>query len=410
MGSVYLFHEDYLYNCENCACRPDGADVWKDQPTVHGTILYSVITPIICCFGICGNSISLIVLLKKELTGSVYTYLAVLAAMDLLMSISLFLGGLSRGFLFYKGWATYDALIGLPVCGAIGTLSIMATVGVTIDRVLYLWNPLCCKKPKFCDPKIARRIMLLGFILSILLNLPYCFIFYWDGTTLATTPFFDSKFYEFFNWFMLVCFVFVPAIILIFGNGFLIASLRRVKAITSKVGKRKDHTHLTITLISIIVLFLISEVPSSLVCRTRAVSILFSGDHNKAKSTALEVIRQLCTILGAVNVTVNFFFYYLFCPAFCNALVKGLRNRTVKMKKDMHVNVFVVNSKATKLTKVLDTEAAREYFAKNGNLETDSDSVEVCEQVSKCNDKQDRKTCDVCFIDSSRNVYDFIYN
>nr|CAI5830110.1 unnamed protein product [Callosobruchus analis] len=352
MGSVYLFHEQYLYNSASCSCSPDGADVWKDHPTADGKILYSVITPIICCFGICGNSISLIVLMKKELTGSIYTYLAVLAAMDLLMSISLFLGGLSRGFLFYNGWATYDALIGLPLCGAIGTLSIMATVGVTIDRVLYLWNPVCSTKPKFCNPKIARRIMTFGFFLSIILNLPYCFIFYWDGTTLATTQFFDSRFYGIFNWIMLVCFSFVPAIILIFGNGFLIASLRRAKEITNKVGKRKkDHTHLTVTLISIIVLFLISEIPSSLVNRTRAVSILFSGDHTRARSTALEVIRQLCTILGAVNVTVNFFFYYMFCPAFCRALVKGLKNRTVKNKKSMHVNVFVVNSKA-KVTRV----------------------------------------------------------
>ncbi|VEN39878.1 unnamed protein product [Callosobruchus maculatus] len=300
MGSVYLFHEQYLYNSACCSCRPDGADVWKDHPTADGKILYSVITPIICSFGICGNSISLIVLMKKELTGSIYTYLA--------------------------------------------------------DRVLYLWNPVCCTKPKFCNPKIARRIMLFGFFLSILLNLPYCFIFYWDGTTLATTAFFDSRFYGIFNWIMLVCFSFVPAIILILGNGFLIASLRRAKEVTNKVGKRKkDNTHLTITLISIIVLFLITEIPSSLVNRTRAVSVLFSGDHDRAKSTALEVIRQLCTILGAVNVTVNFFFYYMFCPAFCKALVKGLKNRTVDIKKTMHINVFVVNSKS-KVTRVINTE------------------------------------------------------
>lgn len=37
--------------------------------------MYSVITPLICIFGICSNSLSLMVLRRKELSGSIYTYL-----------------------------------------------------------------------------------------------------------------------------------------------------------------------------------------------------------------------------------------------------------------------------------------------------------------------------------------------
>ncbi|KAJ8916320.1 hypothetical protein NQ315_005015 [Exocentrus adspersus] len=169
-----------------------------------GTILYSVITPIICSFGICGNTLSLMVLKRRELMGSIYTYLAVLAATDLMMSFILLFGGLSRGALYYKGWATYDALVGLPLGGAINTLSVIATVAVTVDRVLYLWNPVKCTKPRFCNPIIARKIMAGSMILSIVLNIPYCFIFTWnDKDILVTTDFFDSEFYMVFNWFML---------------------------------------------------------------------------------------------------------------------------------------------------------------------------------------------------------------
>ncbi|KAJ8972720.1 hypothetical protein NQ317_000804 [Molorchus minor] len=338
MGSSFLFHEGYLYfSGEN--------NVWNDEPTLKGTVLYSIITPIICSFGICGNTLSLMVLKRRELVGSVYTYLAVLAAMDLSMSVLLFLGGLSRGALYYRGWATYDALIGLPLGGIINSLSVTATVGVTIDRVLFLWNPVQCTKPKFCNPNIARKLMMGALLVSIILNIPYCFIFTRDDEKeLTTSEFFDSLFYRVFNWFMLVFFSIIPAIILILGNGFLLLSLKKARKIGMKChGKRKDHINLTVTLISIILLFLISEIPSALVSRTKAVSILFSGNHDRANSRTLEIFRQICTLLGAVNVTVNFLFYYLFCPSFCRALAKTLRKKS-RAGKSVQVNIFVVNN------------------------------------------------------------------
>ncbi|KAJ8916321.1 hypothetical protein NQ315_005016 [Exocentrus adspersus] len=121
-------------------------------------------------------------------------------------------------------------------------------------------------------------------------------------------------------------------------------SLKKAREISVKCnGKRKDHTNLTITLISIIILFLLSEIPAALVSRTNAVPILFSGNHDRANSRTLEVVRQICTLLGAVNVTTNFFFYYLFCPAFVKALGKTFQNKKNKVRKSVQVNVFVVN-------------------------------------------------------------------
>ncbi|KAJ8962853.1 hypothetical protein NQ318_001258 [Aromia moschata] len=117
----------------------------------------------------------------------------VLATTDLMTSLLLFFGGLSRGALYHRGWATYDALVGLPLGGAINSLSVLATIGVTVDRVLFLWNPVQCTKPKFCNPTIARKFMTGGLILATLLNIPYCFIFTWtDEGVLTTTDFFDS--------------------------------------------------------------------------------------------------------------------------------------------------------------------------------------------------------------------------
>lgn len=66
-----------------------------------------------------------------------------MVALDLFMSILLLLGGLSRGILYYEGWAIYDALIGLPVSGMINSWSVLAIVGVTIGTISTTWFDSC---------------------------------------------------------------------------------------------------------------------------------------------------------------------------------------------------------------------------------------------------------------------------
>ncbi|XP_060529799.1 probable G-protein coupled receptor B0563.6 [Cylas formicarius] len=324
-------------------------DVWIDGPTRSGIIVYSVITPIICCFGICGNVLSLLVLRRKQLIGSVYTYLAVLAAMDLSMAIVTLFGGLCRGILWKYGLNYYDALVNLPVGSFVNTLSVSTIVCLTLDRVIYLWNPVQCTKPKFCCPWVARRLMVASFFISLLFNLPYFFIFTLspDGD-IVTTAIFDSTFYKIFNWVTLFLFALIPAVILMFGNGFLILSLRRAKRVKRKANgkcRMRDHTNLTVTLVAIIIFFLISEIPQSLLSRTAATNLLFQGDHSKVSCTTIETLRQVVTVLEAINVTVNFVFYYIFCPAFCKMLKKiTCGKKSTAFNNKLQVNVFVLSA------------------------------------------------------------------
>ncbi|XP_050305856.1 probable G-protein coupled receptor frpr-1 isoform X1 [Anthonomus grandis grandis] len=328
------------------------ADVWSDSPTPRGKILYSVVTPILCCFGIFGNVVSLMVLKRKELVGSVYTYLAILACVDLTMSIILLFGGISRGVMWKYGWNNYDAILGISLGSAVSTLGQLAIVTLTIDRVIYLWNPVQCTKPKFCKPRAARRNMIFCLFVALLSSLPYCFVYKWgDNGSLETTPFFDSRFYKAFNWFTLFAFAVIPTIILLLGNGFLIMSLRKAKIINKRSNKcrtsrckRRDHTNLTITLVMIIIMFLITNLPESLVSRATAINLLFNGNHTAANNAVtLENIRQVCTILSAIDVNTNFIFYYTFCPAFCNALKNICRCKQRRLS-NLQVNVFVLNS------------------------------------------------------------------
>lgn len=71
-------------------------------------------------------------------------------------------------------------------------------------------------------------------------------------------------------------------------------------------------------------------------------TVLFRGDPDKGNTQTLEVFRQICTLLGALNITMNFFLYCLFCPAFSRVLVKMLK-RNSRRAKTVQVNLFLVN-------------------------------------------------------------------
>lgn len=57
--------------------------------------------------------------------------------MDLTACCVIFLSGLARGILWWRdGWATYDALIGIPLGVFLSYISTIATVFVTIGMHL----------------------------------------------------------------------------------------------------------------------------------------------------------------------------------------------------------------------------------------------------------------------------------
>ncbi|XP_074034228.1 uncharacterized protein isoform X2 [Leptinotarsa decemlineata] len=277
----------------------------------------------------------------------------VLAATDLILSINFFFNGLSKCVTFFTVWYSYGLIIGLPVSAAINALNVMATVAVTVDRVIYMWNPLRCSRPKFCSTNIARGLMMACLILSIVLNLPYCFIFDWNEFgDLTPSSFYLSWSYALFNWFMLAFLSIIPGIFLILGNGFLIRMLHTSRKISVKCNRKKrNSTHVTLVLIAIVICFLLSEIPSSIVSKAKAADILFYGRKDMTDSENFQIIREVCTLLGAINVGVSFLLYCLFCPPLYRALIKTLRNKKQKTQS-IQVNVFVLTENEKKFQNI----------------------------------------------------------
>lgn len=94
-------------------------------------------------------------------------------------------------------------------------------------------------------------------------------------------------------------------------------------------------------------MFLVSEIPSNLISRTSAVTLLYRGDPGSVNDKAMEIARQVVTVIGAISITINFVVYYLFCPPFYKVLVKMFKRKEKRMSKTV-VNVFVLNGDGDK--------------------------------------------------------------
>lgn len=326
-------------------------DVWNDTPTVSGTIIYSILVPFISFIALMGNGVSICVLLRDELVGSVYTYLTVLAGSNACSALCLFLGGLSRGAMWWNGWETYDALLGLPMGGFFNCVSVVAIVWVTIDRVVFLWEPCQINRPKMCTPRVARNIIMISIFGCLLSNLPYCFIYDLNSKgKLILKDWFTSTSYRIHNWCYITIFAIIPSIILIFGNGFLISHIKKAAKLGRQLKKfRKRERQISMTLVAIIICFFVTEIPAILLSRTTASNLLFNGDNAKTESKEMEITRQIFTLISAFNLVINFITYYLFCPQFYKAFKNMVAEyrcccRRRRRSSSLHVNVFVINN------------------------------------------------------------------
>ncbi|KAB0803486.1 hypothetical protein PPYR_00456 [Photinus pyralis] len=309
----------------------DNGNVLSVLPA-FSNFVYSALIPTICAFGIIGNLICLVVLSKMQKRCSFYVYLSVVATANFLTCIVLFVSGLSRGLLSNHGnWETLDSLIFLPIGECLNCISACATVFVTIDRLIYLKKPTQTFKPKFCKRGVAGRIMLFIACGSAVYVLPYCFVYkLGENWTVEKTPFYDSIYFTIYNWLDVCLLAVVPAIVLSIGNTMLFLSIRNacqiLKDCQSKVCNGKirvivDQTKITITLVAIVFVHLIGEVPAHFTRRITSANILFGGDDKQAEdSVIMEYFRVATTLLNALHLAMKFILYANFCPPFCKAL------------------------------------------------------------------------------------------
>ncbi|XP_037032719.1 uncharacterized protein LOC119071773 isoform X2 [Bradysia coprophila] len=222
------------------------------------------------------------------------------------------------------GWRRFDLFCFLPISGITTSASNFVTLAVVIDRVIYMKTCLPKGIPKYCQPTVAKKVVSVIICVCVFCNLPYFFIYQEVDGRLVTSAFFESIWYSIYNWIKFFILVLSSAI-LIGTNAKMICIMRKwykrsylLRCGNSMSEKKQlfSQTQLTLTIIVVVFLFLIGEIPMYLASRRSAITMLFQGDLSKSSSQALETFRIIATFLHALHISLNIAIYTSLNPPY----------------------------------------------------------------------------------------------
>lgn len=142
---------------------------------------------------------------------------------------------------------------------------------------------------------------------------------------------FDSpnRFYFIYNWIKLIIMAIIPVIFLTIANGIMIHVIKKwskckhmLSPCNCKARKKiEDQTRLTISLIAIIVLFFIGEIPTYFASRKSSTALLSPIDTTTTdRSQQMENFRLVVTTLYAISISMNIAFYAALNPSYLKEL------------------------------------------------------------------------------------------
>ncbi|KAH8354994.1 hypothetical protein KR093_003498 [Drosophila rubida] len=334
----------------------------RTQPTVTILLVYGLAVPTLSSFGLCTNFINCVVFMRPKMTPSAFSYLAALSCLDCISCLLITLTALSRSY-FYKSavWTAYDYQWQTPLFGiSTGAANLMLAC-LSLDRLIYLSR---CRvsngAPRFCRRKVARRMICGVILVSIIVNMPYFFIFVvdLDTATCHVTPFYYSKIYEWHNWFSFAFLALLPALFLLVGNTVTIIVFRRwtkqsklchqsntnetdrttqkrfqvtriqCKCITQYLypTSLQHQMKLTISIVIVITLYMVGELPAHMTSRKSSLNLLFGGDANKVDEELMEQLEVIFITLNALQLSLNIVVYGVINPSFMPEFFVCMRN------------------------------------------------------------------------------------
>ncbi|CAC5412419.1 unnamed protein product [Mytilus coruscus] len=320
MNHSSIVHE--LYGNQSSTGQHINLNRTTTSQGIASMILNIYIGPILCAFGICGNIMNLIVLFKGRLTDSPYLYLKTLALTDMFaLTLSLVHMTISGKSTMYV-WQFFNAYVFFPLANFFMAASVWLTVGVTIDRFIYVKAPLFARG--YCSRKRARVRIILILCFTLLVSVPrfYCYTVNGNGDIFSLTKSSFRASITYYRIYNITCIVIIhvaPLLILMFCNVYLICALRNAKSTREELHIRnnrekdwqRDQRRFTITLISIVLVSIIAIVPSTIV------------DFVQFFKTSFNTYRKLrlsSNLLLLCNLSMNFLLYCAFNKRFVRAM------------------------------------------------------------------------------------------
>ena len=329
---------EYLSYCRSIDTLAWYASLWANYPQYMypDRMLRVYVSPVLLVLGTFGNIFSFIILARNMLKVSTYSYLAVLAIMDVLVLyvglLRMWIAQFTDDIQNMTNWLCK----GVNYLGYVSSdSSVWLIIAVTIERFIAVCFPL--KAPQMCNVRRARMVILLVIVIICLVNghiiwtveLKYLrnnasFISLCepseDHTFLVKSiwPWVDAAIYSF------VPFVIITLLNVLIIRQVLAARQQRNQlqelTVTSKVNgivyktQAKRHCEgsrkLTCMLLAVSFTFLLTTLPMNLLQIVAAIAGPKRGsDDYDIGFARYTLARTVVELLMYVNHTVNFFLY-----------------------------------------------------------------------------------------------------
>ncbi|ELT94998.1 hypothetical protein CAPTEDRAFT_215199 [Capitella teleta] len=324
---------------------PNLQDESETAASITLRVTNQYILPIICCFGILGIILTVIVLSRKNMCTSTNCHLMALAIADLLFLLLLSTRQIENHLTHWtSGYYQFSIYLDYAVIFMHVFLmaSIWLTVMLAVERYIAICQPFLAAK--VCSVKRARIFVVSIYVFAFLVRLPA----FWEHEvvtrfdTLSNTSISYTKSTELASnvhylrinpWVVDgILMSILPFILLLVLNVRLIWEVRKstrylqatMVASVSAPGRsagtiKKEELQITVMLISIIIVFFICQAPYVVYTAIFSINkdILSSGS-----STGFLIFHQLAIVVLAFKSAVNFIIYCWFSEKFWATLKK----------------------------------------------------------------------------------------
>lgn len=310
-------------------------------------VIHTYLVPLVTVVGVLGNLVTILVLTRRQMrTSSTNSYLTALAVSDLLYlvascSLSLMhsVPGIERSHhLHYWHYWPY----GVWLTDAASNTSTWLTVTFTVERYVAVCHPM--QGQVYCTVERARRLIAGVFVV--------CFL------SIVTTPLEwrvvqslsdngeDTKlslqmtalgrhdsYRLLFYWFSATFFVFLPLILLVIFNSFLIAAVRRshrqrrLMTSSSTIGASQapvsQENRITVMLITVVIIYLLCQLPPACVLVYKTFMAVPKPQSREYLITRF--LGNVCNLLMAINSACNFVLYCVMSDKYRSTVVDTMR-------------------------------------------------------------------------------------
>ena len=283
---------------------------------ITGLICY----PIVCCFGLTGNVLSILVLSQRKMRSSTNVYLTALAVSDCIKLINdtfYFIVILLHHVHLPSGQKAYGYLY--PYAHYFFNMSVCTTAWLTVSVAAERYILVChaTRARELCNIRRAKMISVAVFVSMMVLTLPlglrYETVHVYDVITNSSivdvnvTALWQKKaFVTSYTWIQNLLRSIVPLLVLCTLNYFIVQALRRTRSTKKKLSARH---RITLMLVSVIVVFMICVTPDAIM------STFFGYGYTDA-DFLVRGIREITDLLITINSAVNFVLYCTFNNVF----------------------------------------------------------------------------------------------